>query len=222
VGGCGLFCVELDGVEDGFEAVADGIEFLGGHIFYIAYFAAAEVVDDEVEAVAGPVVEGGVGLVAGFGANAAVLIVAVVEGDTADLGVGDGPGGTCRCLEAAGAIGETGSDAGVEESPAEGGSGKRVEGDAGYGADLRAAGGGAGIEMEGADFAVPVGEIPACGEMEGDAVAGVVNSAGCGDGGIGYGCGRFGHGNGPDFGSWELGAVVLRHGGDGEDRYEYN
>ena len=58
---------------------------LRGHVSDAADFAAAEVVDDEVEAVAGAVAEGGVDLVAGFGADGAVLVVAVVEGDAGDL-----------------------------------------------------------------------------------------------------------------------------------------
>ncbi len=58
--GAGLFCVEAEGGEDGGEAGADLVEFLDGDVLDAGDLAAAEVVDGEVEAVAGAAVAGGV------------------------------------------------------------------------------------------------------------------------------------------------------------------
>ena len=66
----------------------------------------------------------------------------------------------------------------------------RVEADGGYGAHLGGVGGGAGVEMEGADVAVLAGEVPGGGNGEGDAVAGVVE--GTSRRGVRLGSGRFG------------------------------
>ncbi len=87
-------------------------------------------------------------------------------------------------------VGEVRGDAGVEISSAEGGLRERIEGDVGHGAELRGPGGGAGVEREGADIAVPAGEVPAGGNLEGYARVGIVETAGrwglglCGDGGL--------------------------------------
>ncbi len=74
----------MDGGEDGFQALADAVEFFGGDVFDAADVAATEIVDDEIEAVAGAVVGSGVDFVARLGADAAVLVVAVGEGDAGD------------------------------------------------------------------------------------------------------------------------------------------
>ena len=70
--------------------LADVVEFTLGDVLDAADVAAAEVVDDGVEAVAGVVVGSCVDLVAGFGAYAAVLVLAVSEGDAGDLRGADG------------------------------------------------------------------------------------------------------------------------------------
>ena len=176
----------MDGVEDGFEAIADGVQLLGGHVAgSAADFASAEGVDDEVEAVAGVVVDGGVDLVAGFGADGAVLVVAVGEGDAADRGYGDGAGGLRGGLGSALGFEEARGDGEVEEGSAEGGGGVGVEGDVGYGSELGAARGCAGVEVEGAEVAVAAAEVPGGGDLDGDAVAVVAEGAGGGGGGLG-------------------------------------
>ena len=90
-----LFGVEADGVQDGFLAGADLVEFLGGDVVDAGNFAAAEVVDGEVEAVAGAGA-GGVDLVALGDADVALLVVAVGEGDAGDRG--SCPGLMCGML----------------------------------------------------------------------------------------------------------------------------
>ena len=81
--------------------VRTAVEFAGGDVLYAADVAAAEGVDDGVEAVAGVVARGGVDLVAGFGADGAVLVVAVGEGDAAMGVMVDGAGGVRGGLSAA-------------------------------------------------------------------------------------------------------------------------
>ncbi len=116
----------------------------------------------------------GVDFVAGFGADAAVLVVAVGEGDACDLRGGDGMGGVGCGLRGALVGGGVGGDAVVEECSAKGGERVGVEADGGYGAHLSVVGGVAGVEVEGADVTVFAGEIPCGRDGEGDAVAGVV------------------------------------------------
>jgi hypothetical protein len=170
--------VEADGIEDGLHAFADVVKFAVGDVLDSADIAAAEVVDDGVEAVAGVVVSRGVNFVAGFGADAAVLVVAVGEGDTSDLKCADGVGGVGGGLRGALVGGDVGGDAVVEESSAEGGVGMRVEADGGYGAHLGVVGSITSIEVEGADVAVFAGEVPGRRDGEGDAVACVVEWTG--------------------------------------------
>ena len=81
----GILVVETDGVENGLHALADVVEFAICNVLDAADVAAAEVVDDSIEAIAGVVAGCGVDLVARFGADAAVLIVAVGEGDAGNL-----------------------------------------------------------------------------------------------------------------------------------------
>src|ERR1039458_5512222 len=82
----GLFRDVGDGGEDGGEAGADLVEFRGADVLDAGDLAAAEVVDGEVEAVAGAAVERGVDLVALGDADVPDLVVAVREGDAGDLG----------------------------------------------------------------------------------------------------------------------------------------
>src|SRR5882757_1594133 len=179
--------VEADCVEDGLHASADVVEFALGNILDAADIAAAEVVDDGVEAVAGVVVRGGVDLVAGFGADAAVFVVAMGEGDAGDLRCRDGVRGAGDGLSGALVGGDVGGDAEVEEGSAKGGVGVRVEADGSYGTHLGGVGGVAGVEVEGADVTVSAGDVPGGWDGEGDAVARVV------EGTRGRG-GRFGRG----------------------------
>src|SRR6266566_4797989 len=110
--------VEADRVEDGLHAPADVVEFALGNVLDAADVAAAEVVDDGVEAVADVVVRGGVDLVAGFGADAAVFVVAVGEGDAGDLRGRDAVRGSGDGLRGALVGGDVGGDAVVEEGSA--------------------------------------------------------------------------------------------------------
>ena len=89
--------IEADSLEDRLHAPANVVEFALSDILDAADVSAAEVIDDRIEAVACVVVRGGIDLVAGFGADAAVLVVAMGEGDACDLhgrnsmrGAGDG------------------------------------------------------------------------------------------------------------------------------------
>ncbi len=149
--------------------MADGFELLGGEVAGAGDLAAAEGVDDEIEAVAGGAAEGGVDLVARLGADLAVLVVAVLEGDAADLMGGDGVGGGGGCLVGAGEGSGVGGSAGVEEGSGEGGVGEGVEGELGDGEEVGVGEGGAGVEGEGAELAVAAGVVPADGEVEGEA-----------------------------------------------------
>ena len=74
---CALFCVEADGIEDGFEAAADLIEFLKGDVLDAGDLAAAEVIDCKVEAVAAAGMAGGVDLVVLGKTDVLDLVVAV-------------------------------------------------------------------------------------------------------------------------------------------------
>ena len=177
--------VEADGVEDRLHAFADVVEFAFSDVLDAADIAAAEVVDDGIEAIAGIVVWGGVDFVAGFGADAAVLVVAVGEGDSGDLGRGDGAGGAGDGLRGALVRGGVGCDAEVEERSAEGGVGVRVEADGGDRAHLSGMSRVAGVEAEGADVTVTAVDVPGGRDGEGDAVAGVVKGAGGGSGWLG-------------------------------------
>ncbi len=96
-----LFRGEGDGVEDGLETSADGIEFGRANVTNSADVAATEGIDDEVEAVAGVVAVGGVDLVACFSADGSVFVVAVGEGGSGNLCRGDGSGGLGGGLVAA-------------------------------------------------------------------------------------------------------------------------
>lgn len=149
--------------------MADGFELLGGEVAGAGDLAAAEGVDDEIEAVAGGAAEGGIDLVALLGADLAVLVVAVLEGDAADLMDGDGVGGGGGGLVGAGEGGGVGGGAGVEEGSGEGGVGEGVEGKLGDGEEVGVGEGGAGVESEGAELAVAAGVVPADGEVEGEA-----------------------------------------------------
>ena len=164
--------------------MADGVELLRGDVFDAADVAAAEGVDDDVEAVAGVFARGGVDLVAGFGADSAVLAIAVGEGDAGDGRGGDGSRSLCAGLGAALGGRGVGGDAEVEERSAEGGVGVRVEADGGDGAELGGVRGGGGVEAKGADLEVLAVEVPGGGNGEGDAVVGVVKWAGGGSGGF--------------------------------------
>ncbi len=170
--------VEADGVEDGLHAFAYVVEFALSDVLDAADVAATEVVDDFVEAVAGVVVLGCVDLVAGFGTDAAVLVVSVGEGDAGDLHGADGVRGAGGGLRGALVGGDVRSDAEVEEGSAEGGVGVRVEADGSDGAELGGMRGVAGVEVEGADLAVPVIDVPCRRDGEGDAVTGVVKRTG--------------------------------------------
>ncbi len=123
-------------VEDLLHAHTDGIQFVRSNVLYAADVAAAEGVDDGIKAVAGVVVGGRIDLVARFGADAAVLVVAVREGEAADLGGGCGARLPDGRLGAAFGWSEMGRDTKVKERPAEGGVGMRIEIDARYGAQL--------------------------------------------------------------------------------------
>src|ERR1019366_873472 len=175
----GLCGVEAEGGEDGGEAGADLVEFGGGDVFDAGDFAAAEVVDGEVEAVAGAGAAGGVDLAALGDADVLLLVVAMGEGDAGDLdfvagfGLGDvlndgGAGG----LPGAGGGGGVRDDAEVDVGAGEGGCGKGILGHGDYGAEAGAARGGAGVEVEGADLAVGVREGPGSGVVEGEMVGG--------------------------------------------------
>src|SRR5260370_24430025 len=166
--------VEADCFEDGLHASADIVEFALGDVLDAADVAAAEVVDDGVKAIAGVVVRGGVDLVAGFGADAAVLVVAVGEGNAGDLLCRNRVGSARDGLYGALVNGDVGGDAVVEEGSAEGGVGVGIEADRGDGAHLGGVGGVAGVKVEGADVAVSAGDVPGWRNGEGDAVAGVV------------------------------------------------
>ena len=175
---CGdLFVVEADGFEDGLHAPADVVEFAFGNVLDAADVAAAEVVDDRVEAIAGVIVRSGVDLVAGFGADSAVFVVAMGEGDAGDLHgrnrvgrAGDGLGGAL-------VRGYVGGDAVIKERSAKGGVRVGVEADRSYSTHLGGVGGVAGVEAEGADVAVMAGDVPGRRDGEGDTVAGVVEGA---------------------------------------------
>jgi hypothetical protein len=182
-----LFHGEGDGVEDGLEAFAYGIEFRRGDVADSADVATTEGVDDEVEAVAGVVAVGGVDLVAGFGADGSVFVVAVGEGGSGDLRGGDGSGGLGGGLVAALRLRGSGGDAEVEECSGEGGGGVGVEGDGGDAAHLVDGGSGADVEGEGADLGVVAGEGPANGNLEGDTVALIFEGGGRWSGGVGHG-----------------------------------
>jgi hypothetical protein len=156
------------------HAFADVFEFAFGDVPDAADVAAAEVVDDGVEAVAGIFVGCGVDLVAGFSADAAVLVVAVCEGDASDVGctdcVGGASGGLCCTLVRR----DVGGNAEVEEGPAEGGVGVRVEADGGDGAHLGVVSCVAGVEVEGADVTVSAIKVPGRRDGEGDTVAAIM------------------------------------------------
>src|ERR1039457_3761578 len=124
--------VEAGGGEDGLETGADLVEFAGADVADAGDFAAAEVVDGEVEAVAGAAAEGGVDFVALGDADVFDLVVAVGEGDVVDqdrVGLAAGCGsdlcrGRCRWpavasgwrrgLPGTGGGGGVGSDAEVD------------------------------------------------------------------------------------------------------------
>src|SRR5271170_2370905 len=171
--------VETDGVEDGLHALAYVVEFAIGDVLDAADIAAAEVVDDGVEAVADVVVSGGVDLVAGFGADAAVLVVAVSKGDAGDLRCCDGVVGAGNGLCGALVGSDVRGNAEVEEGSGEGGVWMGIEADGGDGAHLGVVGGVASVEPEGADVAVFTVDVPSWGNGERDTVAGVVEGA-CG------------------------------------------
>ena len=166
--------VEADRVEDGLHAFADVFEFAFGDVPDAADVAAAEVVDDGVEAVAGIFVGSGIDFVAGFGADAAMLVVAVGEGDAGDIGCGDSVGGASGGLCGALVRRNVGGHAEVEERTAEGGVRVRVEADGCDGAHLGIVSCVAGVEVEGADVAVSASEVPGRRDGEGDAVAAIV------------------------------------------------
>ena len=105
------------------HAFADVVEFAVGDVADSADVSSAEVVDDGVEAVAGISMLGGVDLVAGFGADAAVLVVAVGEGNAGDLRGGNGVRGAGDGLRGALVGADVRGDAEVEERSAEGGEG---------------------------------------------------------------------------------------------------
>ena len=176
--GEGLLLVELNGGEDSLKAFADALEFLRGHVADAADVSAAEVVDDQVEAVAGAVAGGGVDLVARLGADSAVFVVAVGEGGSGDCGgrgrVGVQRGGLADAVGVADVRGE----AGVEVRSAKGGEREWIEGDVGHRAHLGGVRDGAGVEREGADLVVLAGEGPAGGDLEGDAGVRVAEAAG--------------------------------------------
>lgn len=178
-----LFGVEGDGVEDGFEAFADEVELVRRDVADSADIAAAEVVDDEIEAIAGVVAMRGVDLVAGFGADGAVLIVTMGEGFAADRGGGDGSGGLRGGLVVALPLRGSRSDAEVEERTGEGGGGVGIEGDGSKGAHAGGGGRGADVESKGAELGIAAREIPGSGNVKGDSVLGIVKGAG------GRGCG---------------------------------
>ena len=169
-----LLVIEADRVENGLHAFADVVELAFGNVLDTADIAPAEVVDHSVEAVAGIAALGGVDLVARFGTDAAVLIVAVGEGNAGDLccrdrmrGMGDGLCGTLIG-------GDVWSDAVVEESSGKGGVGMGIKADGGDGAHLSSVRGVARVETEGADVAIAAGDIPCWRDGEGHSVAGIV------------------------------------------------
>jgi hypothetical protein len=77
---------EVDGLEDGFQALLDGLELGLGEVLGAGDLASAEVVDGEIEADAVAVAEGGQDGVAGFRADFAVGVEATGEGDVANNG----------------------------------------------------------------------------------------------------------------------------------------
>ena len=174
--GCraGIAGVEADSVEDGLHAFADVFEFAFGDVLDAADIAAAKVVDDGVESVAGVVALGGVDLVTGFGADAAVLVVAMGEGNAGDLRCGNSVRGSGDRLRRALVCGDVGGNAEVEERSAEGGVGVRVEAYGGDSTHLGGVGGVAGVEAEGADVAVFSGNVPGRRDGKGDPVTGIV------------------------------------------------
>jgi len=156
------------------HAFADVFEFALGDVPDAADVAAAEIVDDGVEAIAGIFVGCGVDLVARLGADASVLVVAMGEGDARNVGCSDRVGGAGGGLCGALVRRDVGRDAEVEECPAEGGVRVRVEADGCDGAHLGIVSCVAGVEVEGADVAISAVEVPGRRDGERDAVAGIV------------------------------------------------
>ena len=165
----------MHGAEDVFEALADGGDLRVGHAAYAGNVAAAKGVEDEIEAKAGAAAEGGVDFVAGFGADGAVLVVAVDEGEAADVGAAGHAGRLGRGLAGTPALRGVRGDAEVEHGAGEGGRRKGIEGELGDLAHAGVAGGGTGVERKGADIAVALGDVPAGGQIERHPVATVVD-----------------------------------------------
>ena len=84
----------------------------------------------------------------------------------------------CSVPAGAGRGGGVRDDAEVEVGAGKGGRGERVLGHGDDGAEPCAARGGAGVEVEGADLAVVLGEGPVGGIVEGEMVGGVVEGMG--------------------------------------------
>lgn len=170
---------EGDGAEEGGQAFVDVFELGWGDFLGAAGFG-AEGVDDEVETEAGVALHAGEDFVAGFCADFAAVVVAVVEGGAVDLCVGQGfhaeGGGLGGALVGGGA----GQDRVVEERAGEGGDGPGIEVEGGDPADIGFAARGGGVCTEVGKEAVFALEIPAGRDGEADLVLGIGEGAGGG------------------------------------------
>src|SRR5947209_6827203 len=123
-----LLLIELDGSQNPFKPFTHALQLRRSHVADAADIAAAKVIDHQVETIARAVVGGGIDLIARLHADAAVLVIAVCEGDS-----GDGCRRWVRALRCSltGAIGivQMRSGAGVEVRSTKGGQRKRIEGD---------------------------------------------------------------------------------------------
>ena len=102
-----------------------------------------------------------------------MLVFAAGEGDVVDGIRGERCEGLGGGLGGAGFGRQVGSRGDVKERALKGGLGIRIEGEGGDDVELRLGGSGAGVEMEGAEFAIFGREVPRGGQVEGEVIAGI-------------------------------------------------
>jgi hypothetical protein len=175
-----LIEVEANGVEYSLQTLANRVQFTVGDVADAADVAAAKVIDDEIETIAGVLVRGSVDLIARLGAYPAMLIISMSEDETANLSCsGAGAawstnGRLCRALP----IGAVRGNTKVKERSAEGRVGMRVEADVGNGTQLGVVGSVAGIQMKSADLGIPEAKIPGCWHSERNTIAAIAERVG--------------------------------------------